>query len=264
MAGASIMNLATVFPFRRPPGAASAAPRVRLLCFPYAGGAAALYRHWPAALPQTVDVCPVELPGRGLRHAEPPSSDIMRICDELVAALDDLPGSPPIAVFGHSMGARIAFEMAHRLDRRVAHCFASAAPAPGLRRHRPGHAHLRPISALTDDEFKQRLRALGGTPPQVLDNDELMARALPTVRADFILIEQYRPDPELRIPSPITVFTGADDHGVTASDAVVLAWRDRTTARARILELDAGHFFLDSHRDHLHREIVADLAPWLA
>jgi surfactin synthase thioesterase subunit len=256
------MNLAKVFPFRRP--SASGAPSVRLVCFPYAGGAATLYRRWPDALPAAVDVCPVELPGHGMRFDEPPTSDVARLCDEVIAALDELPDNLPIALFGHSMGARLAFEMALRLDRRVAHLFASAAPAPGLRRHRPGDARLRPVSELTDDDFKQRLRALGGTPPHVLDNDELMARALPTVRADFILIEQYRPDPGLRIPSPITVFTGADDHGLTASDAVVDAWRDRTTAGARILELDAGHFFVDSHRDHLHREIVADLAPWLA
>src|SRR6185436_10261056 len=174
-----------------------------------------------------------------------------------------LPGDVPLAIFGHSMGARIAFELARRFDGRVAHLFGSAAPAPGLRRHRPGHDHVRPVSELTDDDFKQRLRYLGGTPPQVLGNDEIMARVLPVLRADFILIEQYRVEPGVRISAPITVFTGVRDRGITASDDVVTAWRDRTAARSRIVELDAGHFFLETHRAHLFREILVDLAPWL-
>jgi medium-chain acyl-[acyl-carrier-protein] hydrolase len=256
------MNFATVFPFRQP--SAQGAPRLRLVCFPFAGGTAALYRRWRDALPATVEVCAVELPGRGLRIDEPPISDIARLCDESIAAVDELPGNVPIALFGHSMGARIAFEMARRLDGRVAHLFASAAPGPGLRRQRPGNIHPRPVSELTDDEFKQRLRFLGGTPPQVLANDDLMARFLPVLRADFLVIEHYRVDPALRISSPITVFTGAADHGLTASDAAVHAWRDRTTAWARIHEVDAGHFFLDTHRTDLHREMLVDLAPWLA
>ena len=258
------MNLAKVFPFRRPSAHGSApGARLRLVCFPYAGGAASLYRRWRDAFPATVEVCAVELPGRGRRLGEPPISDITRLCDESIAALDQLPGNLPIALFGHSMGALIAFEMARRLDGRVAHLFASAAPGPGLRRHRPVNAHPRPVSELTDDEFKHRLRSLGGTPPQVLDNDEFMARFLPMLRADFLVIEHYRVDPEVRISSPITVFTGAADHGLTASDAAVLAWRERTTARARILELDAGHFFLETHSADLHREMLVDLAPWL-
>jgi surfactin synthase thioesterase subunit len=258
-----MMSLINVFPFRRPSTSAPS-PRLRLVCLPYAGGAAALYRHWRAALPATIEVCAVELAGRGVRIEEPPVGDVTRVCDEIAAAIDQLPGDVPLAVFGHSMGARLAFEMARRFDGRVAHLFASASPAPGLRRHRPGHAHLRPVSELTDDDFKQRLRYLGGTPPKVLANDDLMARVLPVLRADFSLIEQYRVEPGLRISAPLTVFTGAGDRGLTASDAVVAAWRERTAARSRIIELDAGHFFLDTHRADLLREIVADLTPWLA
>jgi len=254
------MNLAKIFPFRR----LVAAPRLRLVCIPYAGGAAALYRSWAKDLPSTIDVCPVELPGRGLRLGEPLITDMTAMAEHIAAAIAELPGNLPLALFGHSMGARIAFEMARRLDRRVAHLFASAAPGPGLRRPRPGNVHPRPVSELTDDEFKQRLRSLGGTPPQVLANDDLMAHFLPILRADFLVIEHYRVDPALRISSPITVFTGAADHGITASDPVVHAWRDRTTARARIHQVDAGHFFLDTHRADLHREMLVDLAPWLA
>jgi surfactin synthase thioesterase subunit len=253
------MNLAKRFPFRRH----ISAPRLRLFCIPYAGGAASLYRHWPDGLPSAIDVCPVELPGRGVRLGEPPISDMAAQCDGIAAAIEQLPGNIPIAVFGHSMGARIAFEVVRRLDGRVAHLFASGSPAPGMRRH-VVLGDSRPAAELSDDEFKQRLRELGGTPLPILDNSELMAHVLPIVRADFILIEAYRPEPHLRVSCPITAFAGADDPGASATDAAMVAWQQRTSARSRIVGVPAGHFFLDSHRADLLREIAHDVAPWLA
>src|SRR5262245_156411 len=117
------MNLAKLFPFRRAVGQ----PRLRLLCLPYAGGTASLYRQWPDGLPSAIEVCPVELPGRGVRLGEPPSSDLSRLCDDVIAAIDELPGLP-MAVFGHSMGAKLAFELARRLDDRIVYLFASGSP----------------------------------------------------------------------------------------------------------------------------------------
>jgi medium-chain acyl-[acyl-carrier-protein] hydrolase len=253
------MNLAKVFPFRR----LVRDPRVRLLCFPYAGGAALLYRQWSDGLPPGIELCPVELPGRGVRLGEAPVSDMSALCDGVVAAIDALPDNIPIALFGHSMGARIAFEVARRLDGRIAHLFASGSPAPGTRRN-VVLDDPRPTAELSDAEFKQRLRELGGTPHRILDDDDMMAYVLPTLRADFVLIESYRPEPQHRVSCPITVFAGADDPGGSATDAEMIAWEQRTTARCRIIGLDAGHFFLGSHRAQLLREIAHDVAPWLA
>jgi surfactin synthase thioesterase subunit len=233
-----------------------------MLCFPYAGGAAVLYRQWPALLEPTIDVCPVELPGRGLRMAEPPIPDMTSLCDVLVPALEPLFDAVPVVLFGHSMGARIAFEIARRFDGRVTHLFASGSPAPGTRWRHAAAGDRRPTAQLTDDEFKQRLRDLGGTPPQLLANDELMVRVLPLVRADFVLIERYRVEPDIRVSCPITVFAGIDDD--RASPTALSAWALRTTGRYRQIDLDAGHFFLESHRAQIHAEITRDLAPWLA
>jgi medium-chain acyl-[acyl-carrier-protein] hydrolase len=154
------MNLAKIFPFRRP----LVAPRLRLLCFPYAGGAASLYRLWVEALGPHVDVCPVELPGRGVRTAEPPLRDMKRVCDALSEAIELLPRDAPLALYGHSMGARIAFELAARLGERVRHLFASGSAAPDCAPRLGGGPGAKLISQLTDAEFRLRLRALGGTP----------------------------------------------------------------------------------------------------
>jgi medium-chain acyl-[acyl-carrier-protein] hydrolase len=230
---------------------------------PYAGGGAALYRTWASGLPSAIDVCPVELPGRGARMGEPLIADMTAMAEHLAAAIGELPGNLPLALFGHSMGARVAFEVARHLDGRVGHLFVSGSPAPGMRRNL-SFVDPRPTAELDDDEFRQRLRELGGTPRQVLDHDELMAQVLPIVRADFILIEGYRADPDARLSCPITAFAGTDDPGASASDPAMVGWRQRTTGNSRIVGVDAGHFFLDSHRTELLREVAHDLAPWLA
>jgi medium-chain acyl-[acyl-carrier-protein] hydrolase len=243
-----------VFPFRRP----LAQPRLRLVCFPYAGGSAAVYRRWPALVAPEIEVCAVELPGRGVRFSEPPISDMSTLCDGLATALKPLCDGVPLAMFGHSMGARIAFELTCRFDRHVLHLFASGSPAPGVRPRYGASGDARPTAQLSDADFKQRLRELGGTPPEILADDDLMARVLPIVRADFVLIEQYQVDPQSRVSCPVTVFAGVDDS--RASPVVAAAWKLRSTAACRVVELDAGHFFLDSHRDPLLREIDRDLA----
>ncbi|HWU88426.1 MAG TPA: alpha/beta fold hydrolase [Kofleriaceae bacterium] len=248
------MNPGRVFPFRLP----LTQPRLRLICVPYAGGSASLYRPWRALVAHAIDVCAVELPGRGVRSGEPPVSDMTSLCDGLAAAIEPLLDGVPLAVFGHSMGARIAFELAHRFDGRVAHLFASGSPAPGDRSRYGASGDRRPTSQLSDDDFKQRLRELGGTPPEVLADAGLMARVLPVVRADFTLIERYQVAPQTRVSCPITVFAGVDDPGT--SPATAAAWELRTTAACRLVELDAGHFFLDSHRAELFRELGRDLA----
>jgi medium-chain acyl-[acyl-carrier-protein] hydrolase len=242
-------RLARIFPFRHK----VEQPRLRLICLPYAGGAAALYRRWSELLAPAIDVCPVELPGRGVRGGEPPARDMVALCDNLAPAIAQLCDGVPIALFGHSMGARIAFEIARRHPAHVVHLFVSGSPAPGARLSHARTSSSIPTAQLTDLQFKQRLRELGGTPPEILADDDLMAVILPVVRADFVLIEQYRAEPQARVACPITVFAGIDDPGASPSSAA--AWELRTTAACRVIELEAGHFFLDSHRTSLMREI---------
>ncbi|MFF2625140.1 thioesterase II family protein [Kitasatospora griseola] len=220
-------------PRRLPPG------RVRLLCLPYAGGAASLYRGWGALADDRVEVCPVELPGHGRRLAESPVSRLRPLVALLATELEPVLDQP-FAFFGHSMGALLAFELCRELRRRGAaepeHLFVSGASAPDAPRTRPV------LHAATDEEVKQELRFLGGTPPELLDNRELMELMLPTLRADFSVLEtyHYRPEPPLTVP--MTVFGGTADPSVRPQ--ALHGWRTQTSARARLEMLPGDHFFL--------------------
>ena len=243
------MPPARAFPFRRP---LTQPPRLRLFCLPFAGGGAALYRSWMQRLAPDIDVVPIELPGRGTRLAEPPTSDMKLLADALVRAMEPL-FDVPVALFGHSMGARIAFELAHRFDGRIVHLFASASLTPGTMPRYAGGPDRRPTVQLDDAEFKQRLISIGGTPAEILADDEMMARVLPLVRADFTLLEGHRPAPDTRVTCPITLFLGDRDPGVPPAEAA--HWRDLTRAAFRSIEFSAGHFYLDSHRDPILAEL---------
>src|ERR1700759_3287184 len=120
-------QLTRVFPLR----SKALQPRLRLLCFPYAGGTALLYRRWPDLLPPSIDVCPVELPGHGFRFSEDLARDMAGLCDVLAPAIERLCDGVPLALFGHSMGARVAFEIAQRHAAHVVHLFVSGSVAPG-------------------------------------------------------------------------------------------------------------------------------------
>ncbi len=252
------MNPSKIFPFRR----SVERPKLRLFCLPYAGGAATVFRSWVDAFGPEVDVCPVELPGRGVRMSEPPVRDMKRLCDALAGPVAEAAGTAPAVLFGHSMGARIAFELACRLGDKVRHLFASGSSAPEIPARLGAEPGAKPIALLGDDEFVARLRVLGGTPVEVLENEELMQRVLPVVRADFVLVERYRAAPHAQVSVPLTVLRGTEDPGVSSADAE--RWQLRTSAAFRIKELPAGHFFLEPKRAEVLEEVRRDLAPLLS
>ncbi len=213
----------------------------RLFCLPYAGGSAAVYHRWRTAAPGSLRVCPVELPGRGRRLGEPPISRLRplvnALADGLEGALDR-----PYALFGHSMGGLLAFELTRTLRERDLplpdHLFVSGAAGPGTPRRRPV------VHDATDEELRRELRFLNGTPRELLENDELMALMLPTLRADFSVLEtyEYRPGPPL--PVPVTVLGGTADPSVPL--ASLHGWRERTSATCRLRTFPGDHFFLHS------------------
>jgi surfactin synthase thioesterase subunit len=227
--------------FRSP---AAPGKRLRLFCFPYAGGAASVYRTWGPDLPAHVDVCPIQLPGRGSRFREAP----FRLIGDLVtAAADALRPSlePPYVLFGHSMGALIAFELTRELRRRGAAMPAllvvSGHPAP----QRPDPDP--PIGHLSDPEFLHELQTrYDGIPPEVLAEQELLQLLLPVLRSDILVIEShsYRDEPPL--PCPIACFGGEEDGHVQRED--LEAWREQTALDCTVRFFRGGHFFLESER----------------
>ncbi|HEX2164950.1 MAG TPA: thioesterase domain-containing protein [Thermoanaerobaculia bacterium] len=232
--------------------------RLRLFCFPYAGGGASAYRGWGEELPETVEVCPVQPPGREGRIRQSPLSDL----DELLAALDAGLSAEldelPHAFFGHSLGAIVAFELARRRRARGAappvHLLVSAHAAPAI------PPDDEPLHDLPSDRFRERLRGLNGTPAEVLDHPELMELVEPLLRADFRLNETYRYLPGAPLDCPLTAFCGFRDHEVPRPK--MEPWADVTTGRFRLHMLPGDHFFLNgTGRPHLLR-LVKDALEW--
>lgn len=226
---------------------------MRLICFPYAGGSAAVYRPLEALLPG-IDVYRHELAGRGSRLSEPAARDMSTLIDTLLRDLRDC-FDRPFSLLGHSMGAAIAAELALRLPADVRpnlrHLFVSGRAAPG--NARPG----RRMQALDDHAFIDALHEMGGTPKPVLENDELMALLMPALRADFALIENYRPEPGCQLAVDITAFAGrADTHAPVDS---VAGWRAATAGHFDFHVIEGDHFFLRSEMRTMAGIIAARL-----
>jgi surfactin synthase thioesterase subunit len=230
--------------------------RLRLFCFPFAGGAASIFRTWGDGLPEDIEVCAVLLPGREARVSEP----LAREMDQIVRPLGEVI-SPflnlPFAFFGHSMGASVAFELARHLRRRSgvepAHFFASARRAPQFQSPAPMHA-------LPRSSLVERLRLMGGTPEVVLQDEAMMQLFLPILCADLEVVETHGhiPGPPLRCP--LTMIRGHADREV--SDDEAMGWREHTSGAFTLRYLAAGHFFLGPHREQVLQWVAeALIAP---
>jgi medium-chain acyl-[acyl-carrier-protein] hydrolase len=233
-----------------------ARPRARLVCIPYAGGSAAAYHGWLPLLPADVELVVAQLPGRGLRAREAPVTSLAVLVDALEQALTALPPLP-FVLFGHSMGAGVAFELTRALRRRrrpePAHLFVSAAAAPQLpRADRPRHD-------LPEPELLTELQRFGGTPDVLLRDPELLALVLPALRADFAVLETHRYRSERPLELPITALAGTADACV--APASVEAWRVQTTGRFDLQRIDDGHFFVHTKRERVVQSVTAALAP---
>lgn len=213
---------------------ASPSPRLRLVCFPHAGGTANMYRTWPRHLPEDVDVLAVQYPGRQDRIGEPAIHDMSVLAEAITEAVTGL-ADRPLVLFGHSMGASVAYEVVWRLPAAVRSLVVSGHDAP----HR---SPAKPILH-ADGELIAEVRASGGA-GEALEDPELRELVLPALRADYRLIRGYLPTPPRRVPVPITAYTGRDD-GSCAPDAV-RAWSELTDAEFTLMSFPGGHFFLES------------------
>lgn len=232
-----------------------AGARLRLFCFPHAGGSAALFRTWADTLPAEIEVCPVQLPGREQRLWEPPFTRLSLLVEHLVISLQQYLNLP-FAFFGHSMGALIAYELARELNRQAytvpIHLFVSGCPAPQI------PAPASPVYLLPDAALIDHLRSLAGTPEAVLQNAELMQLMLPLIRADFTLYETYGYERGEPLPCPISTFGGLKDTEVIPRD--LAGWREQTRASFTLRLFPGDHFYLQRTQAPLLREIVQELS----
>lgn len=224
--------------------------RLRLFCFPYAGGASLIFRQWPDGLPTDVELCAVQLPGRGGRMRETPFKRMRPLVETLAEVLPPF-FDRPFAFFGHSMGATISFELARRLRRANAqgpsHLLVSGRQPP-----QAPYAD-RGTYSLSDAELIDELRQLNGTPSEVLEHAEMMQLLLPLLRADLELIQTYVYEPEPPLSCRISAFGGLRDE--EADRDVLQQWAEQTTAEFSLEMFPGDHFFLHAYLPQLLQSI---------
>ena len=229
--------------------------QLTLLCLPYSGASAMVYSRWRRKLPEWLKLQPVELPGRGARFGEPLHTDMRRLALQL-AHEQKTTLKAPYALFGHSLGALLACEMAHAL--RSLGCpepvalFASGTAAPTMRAdYDRGFAEPK-----TDAELIEQLRTLNGTSEEVLANEELMSLTLPVLRADFQLCGRFEPVQRPLLKCPVHVLGGKDDRATTEQ---LIGWRKETHGSFSVDMLAGGHFFIHEHEAKVLRVIKDQL-----
>jgi medium-chain acyl-[acyl-carrier-protein] hydrolase len=232
------------------------APRLRLYCLPYAGGTSSIYRGWADDLPDDIEIWPVDPPGRWYEPNELPLHSMQALVRELGPVIAGQPPAP-YALFGYSLGATVAFELARWL-RRQGHClpqqlYVAAASAPRLPRT------AAPLHQLPDQELIDSLpQRYAPLPSAILEDAELRQLVLRTLRADLACLETYRHHVEDPLPIPVTVYGGSRDRHVPPP--TLDAWSEETTARFERTMCEGDHFFLQTSRKallaHLSRALM--------
>lgn len=231
------------------------APRLRLVCFPYAGGNAVAYHPWGAQLPSDIELLAVQYAGRGARFHEPPHTRLVDLLNDIqtdIETLDDV----PMAFFGHSMGATVAFELTHRLVAREGavpiHLFLSARSGP-----RSGEAWPSGSPSLDDASLLSRLHALSGTSDELLANPEMVQLMLRTLRADLQALCSWHHEVGEPLQVPITALGGNEDPFVPVQ--ALDTWRPHTAEQFTRLVYPGNHFYIRSAYPQLLRLMVGCL-----
>lgn len=227
----------------------------RIICFPFAGGGAQSYADWSEYLPKNVEVCAIRLPGRELRLKDKPYSSLVELLDELLEKQILTPYlDKPFFLFGHSLGALIAYELAVRLQYKKISplsLIVSGRVAPHCKPPRE------PVYQLSDEEFVEALKSLGGTPPEILEDEALMEIITPMLRADFAINESYVHQVNPRLSCDLVAFAGTRDHE-TQLEAVA-AWADMSSEEFKLRMVPGDHFFIQGAKRQFLRMLSVEL-----
>jgi medium-chain acyl-[acyl-carrier-protein] hydrolase len=233
-------NLWVTFPKPNPKA------NLRLFCLAHAGASARIFNCWSTKLPSAVEICPIELPGHGWRRTEIAFTQLQPLVETITIAITPYLDKP-FACFGHSMGALLSFELATFLQKRnnqsPIHLLLSGRRAPEIPSPVP------PIHYLPDAAFIERLLDYDSMPEQILQDTKFLELVLPTLRADFALVESYEYIPKPPLDCPITVFGGLQDQTVAYNS--LQAWRKHTSAAFTINILPGNHSFIHSSQQLL-------------
>ncbi|MFC5469003.1 thioesterase II family protein [Cohnella suwonensis] len=219
---------------------------MKLFCLPYAGASAAIYMKWNKAIAPGAACFPLELAGRGVRSGDPFYRGMEEAAEDVLERLMRHYDGTPYAVFGHSMGGMILYEVCRLLRERnlppPAALFFSGRPAPDVSRTEE------PIHLLPDDEFAERILEMGATSAEVFSSKPLMDVFMPILRADFRLVETYRYEEKEPLPWRLTILAGRDEKW---TDEELEGWSRHTTAECRFVRMQGGHFYWQNGSDDL-------------
>jgi len=233
-------------------------PRMRLFLFPYAGGNALVFRDWPQYFDAHHELIGIQLPGRATRWREQTITQPERLTHQVADAIEENSDGARFVFFGHSMGAMLAFHVAEELIRRGTQAPEALFLSGRKALHLPVEKR-RDTEAMSDEAFLGELRRLDGTPQALLDNEEMMKLMLPTIKADFTLLDNWQdllpetPPGKLLLCCPIFALTGRRDRHCSHEQAA--QWREYTHGTFESLEYSGGHFFIHSHQ----RQVVTDV-----
>jgi len=214
--------------------------KIKLFCFPYAGGSSVVYDKWKKHLSHSIELIPIEYPGRGRKFTAPLCENINEIvADAFDSVKNHLDGSS-FSFLGHSMGALIAYELSHKLKQlnyvAPVHIFFSGRLAPHIMNP------YKNLHVLNNMEFKEELLKLGGTPLDALENKDWLRIFLPIIRSDFKAVELYNYSKENSIlDSEFTILYGEDDYLINDK---IREWHQHTEKKCTFLKFSGGHFFI--------------------
>jgi medium-chain acyl-[acyl-carrier-protein] hydrolase len=226
--------------------------KIKLFCFPYAGGSAVIYNQWKQYLDPEIELIPIELAGRGKRIQESLYTDVPAVIDDVYGIVSKMINGVPFALFGHSMGGMISYQLYQKIrekgERSPVHVFFSGRSAPHVKRTDEKKYHL-----LEEVEFKKEVINLGGTPPEFFDHPELLEVFLPLLKNDFRLAEANTHNGEIHpLECNISIFLGKDEDLTTEQCD---GWKKHTEKLCSIHYFEGGHFFLHEKTEQIVRLI---------
>lgn len=220
---------------------------MKLFCLPYAGGSSAIYTTWKNYVNPNIELCPIELAGRGKRFQEPLYNTIEEMVNDVYDQIKDDVEKDSYAIFGHSMGSIIAYELCYKLEeknaRKPVHIFFSGHKAPNIIRDEES------IHDLPNEQFKNKLIELGGTPKEFFESKELCDMFIPIIRADFKAVENYIYNGENdKLNTNISVMYGKKEE-MTMNE--ILQWRNHTSGETKIYPFEGDHFFINDNSQNI-------------
>ncbi|PWT88387.1 MAG: putative thioesterase [Acidobacteria bacterium] len=235
-------------------------PSLRLFCLPYAGGSTVVFHKWHKYVSSDVEIYPVQLPGHGMRLREVAFTSMDALVESTLNGLLPFFFDCPFALFGHSMGALLAFELGRLLRARhnlePEKLIVSGRRAPQLADNES------PVYKLPENEFILQLHRLNGTPHEILSNREMLELVLPILRADFEVVQTYTYRAGEKLSCPIKAFGGLREETVSESD--LMLWADHTIGAFSLSMIRGDHFFIHQSQQEFMAVVANDLSETVA